>query len=270
MAEQSPPESVHALDLEALRQPRARQLVEDRQAEARCRRCPSARSTLSRGAKADRVVVLLNSIDSGAFARVQPKCVDVRASLGYHADQIVIGAVGRMERQKRFDLLLEAVAPLMAKRSNLRLALVGDGALRQELIALADHLKIGDRCLFLGQREDIADLHHAFDVFVQSSEYEGTPNAVLEAMAMETPLVATDVGGTRELATHGVHAILTPSRNVAALRSGIEDVLLRPEGARSRVIAARHRVETELSFEARTRSLERIYVELMENANSWA
>jgi glycosyltransferase involved in cell wall biosynthesis len=218
---------------------------------------------LSRGAKADRVVVLLNSIDSGAFARVQPKCAEVRTSLGYRADQIVIGAVGRMERQKRFDLLLEAVAPLMAKHSNLHVALVGDGALRQELMALADRLKIGDRCLFLGQREDIADLHHGFDLFVQSSEYEGTPNAVLEAMAMETPLVATDVGGTRELATHGIHAILTPSRNVAALRSGIEDVLVRPQAARFRATAARHRVETELSFEARTRNLEHVYLELV-------
>ena len=123
-------------------------------------------------------------------------------------------------------------------------------------------LGLGESCLLVGHRLDIADLHQAFDLFVQSSEYEGTPNAVLEAMAMTTPLVATDVGGTGELALDGVHGILVPPHDVGALRSAIERVTTDPEGARTRAVAARQRIETELSFQARTRRLERIYEQL--------
>jgi glycosyltransferase involved in cell wall biosynthesis len=129
--------------------------------------------------------------------------------------------------------------------------------------AHARALGIDDRCRFLGHRQDIADLHHAFDLFVQSSEYEGTPNAVLEAMAMETPLVVTDVGGTRELAEPDVHCLLVPSRDVAALRGAIEAALSDPAAARRRAVAARRRIETDLSFTQRTRRLESIYAEMV-------
>jgi glycosyltransferase involved in cell wall biosynthesis len=109
----------------------------------------------------------------------------------------------------------------------------------------------------------VTDLHHGFDLLVQSSEYEGTPNAVLEAMAMETPLVATDVGGTREVAVDGQDAILVPMRDVPALVGAIRAVLADPGQARMRALSARRRVETELSFEARTRRLEAVYADLV-------
>jgi glycosyltransferase involved in cell wall biosynthesis len=214
------------------------------------------------GARADRITVILNAIDPDAFTRVDAKRDTMRRSLGLEAGHFVLGAVGRLERQKRFDLLLEAFAPLARSRPEIRLVIVGDGSLRNELAAHVSKLGLGESCLLVGHRLDIADLHQTFDLFVQSSEYEGTPNAVLEAMAMTTPLVATDVGGTGELALDGVHGILVPPHDVGALRSAIERVTTDPEGARARAIAARQRIETELSFQARTRRLERIYEQL--------
>jgi glycosyltransferase involved in cell wall biosynthesis len=124
-------------------------------------------------------------------------------------------------------------------------------------------MNLGPQCLLLGHRQDVADLHQAFDLFVQSSEYEGTPNAVLEAMAMETPLVATDVGGTAELAFDEVHALLVPCRDVPALRGAIVRALDDPAAMRKRAEAARRRIEDDLSFDARTRKLEDIYRELV-------
>jgi glycosyltransferase involved in cell wall biosynthesis len=216
------------------------------------------------GLPADRVTVMLNSIDVEAFAR-RPEGRQVsRALLGYQASDVVIGAVGRLERQKRFDLLLDAFAPMVARHPALRLAIVGDGSLKNDLVEQARRLSIADKCAFLGQREDINHLHEAFDLFVQSSEYEGTPNAVLEAMAMETPLVATDVGGTREVAHPGVHGLIVPPHDVAAIQNAIAAILGDPSGAAARVAAARRRVEQELSFEARTRTLERLYAELID------
>jgi glycosyltransferase involved in cell wall biosynthesis len=215
------------------------------------------------GAHPDRVTVILNSIDPDAFRRDPSRIAHVRSSLGFQPSDIVVGAVGRVERQKRFDLLLDAMVPILATRPTVQLAIVGDGTLLDAVRAHARALGIDDRCRFLGHRQDIADLHHAFDLFVQSSEYEGTPNAVLEAMAMETPLVVTDVGGTRELAEPDVHCLLVPSRDVAALRGAIEAALSDPAAARRRAVAARRRIETDLSFTQRTRRLESIYAEMV-------
>lgn len=215
------------------------------------------------GGRPDRITVLLNAIDSGVFVRVAERRGPVRQALGFDASHVVIGAVGRLEHQKRFDLLLEAMAPVVSSRPNLRLVIVGDGSLRTDLIHRAQTLGVASHCSFLGHRDDIADLHHAFDVFVQSSEYEGTPNAVLEAMAMETPVIATDVGGTQELVTSGVHGIVVRKNDAPALRSAIEAVLDQPGAARARAVTARQRVETEFSFNARTRRLETIYEDLI-------
>jgi glycosyltransferase involved in cell wall biosynthesis len=217
-----------------------------------------------RGADAARVTVILNAIDPDQFRRRPGRRAGVRAELGYDDRDLVIGAVGRLEPQKRFDLLLEALARLRGRWPALQVAIAGDGSLRAELAARAARLDVADRCAWLGHRDAVGDLHHAFDLFVQSSEYEGTPNAVLEAMAMETPIVATDVGGTRELVGDRVHALLVPPRDPDSLAGAIDAALSDPAAARHRAVAARRRVEMELSFPARTRALESVYEELMQ------
>ncbi len=217
---------------------------------------------IRRGLSPDRMVVVPNGIDADAFRRTAGRREQVRAALNIDIADVVIGSVGRLEPQKRFDLLIEAFARLAATHPPLRLVIAGGGSLHETLARQAAALGVGAQCRLLGHREDVPDLLQAFDVFVQSSEYEGTSNAVLEAMALETPLVATDVGGTPELAVHGVHALIVPGRDVAALAAAIASVIRDPEPARARAAAARRRVETDLSFDARTRQLERIYLEL--------
>jgi glycosyltransferase involved in cell wall biosynthesis len=187
----------------------------------------------------------------------------MRRDFGLSPEVRLVGAVGRLEPQKRFDLLIEAFADVHADWRNTRLAITGDGSLRESLETQARRLGVADACQFLGHRPDIADLHDAFDLFVQSSEYEGTPNAVLEAMAMETPVVATDVGGTNELVRPHTHALLVPPRDVEALSAAVRNVLVDPSAAWRRAIAARERVEKELSFAERTRRLEAVYEELV-------
>jgi len=222
------------------------------------------RALVAAGADASRITVLLNGIDPEAFRRDGGTRERMRRELGFSPTDRVIGAVGRLERQKRFDLLLEAFAAVRSSRPDLRLVIVGDGSLRGDLEAHAARLGIAEACRFLGHRLDIADLHNAFDLFVQSSEYEGTPNAVLEAMAMETPIVATDVGGTSELALAEIHGLIVPCRDVAALAAAIGSALNDPDAARARARAARARVEGDLSFAERTRRLEAIYDELVD------
>lgn len=230
------------------------------------------RELVRTGSRPDRIVRVLNGIDDRVFCRNEAIRDDVRTSLGLSSTNVVIGAVGRLEHQKRFDLLMQAFHVLRGRPGGhaLRLVIVGDGSLRRRLEDERARLGLDDVCLQLGHRTDIALLHHAFDVFVQSSDYEGTPNAVLEAMALETPVVATDVGGTRELVTDGVHGLIVPPRQPAAIVAAVERVLADPASTRSRVASARHRVETELSFRARMSAVEKIYDRLTQPSGKTA
>jgi glycosyltransferase involved in cell wall biosynthesis len=215
------------------------------------------------GTDPTRVRVVLNGIDPEGFRRDPIKRVAIRRQMGFLSRQRVIGAVGRLEPQKRFDLLLDAFAHVHLRWPDTRLVIAGDGSQRDRLDAQARRLGISGVCEFLGHRPDIAGLHDAFDLFVQSSAYEGTPNAVLEAMAMETPIVATDVGGTGELAVPGVHGLIVRPGDATALAAAIGEVLTDEAAAVRRAAAARRRVESDLSFAERTRTLEWIYADLV-------
>jgi len=218
------------------------------------------------GSEPSRVVTVVNGIDHNLFRRQVTREPGIRAALGLAPQDVVIGAVGRLERQKRFDILIDVFAELRKTRPGLRLLIVGDGSLRPVLEAQAAALQLSESCLFLGHRPDIIDLHHAFQVAVQSSDYEGTPNVVLEAMAMQTPIVATDVGGTVEVARPELEALIVPPGDPVALRSAIEHCLTDQDGSRARVLRARRRVEDILSFDVRMSTIARVYEDLIESS----
>jgi glycosyltransferase involved in cell wall biosynthesis len=214
---------------------------------------------VAHGARADRVHVLLNGIDPALFSRDHARRGVERARLGLAPDDLVIGSAGRLAPQKRFDLLLDAFAAIRNRRPAAKLLIAGEGAERDALESRLGRLGLQASCRLLGQVDDIIGFHHALDVFVQSSDYEGTPNVVLEAMALETPVVATDVGGTAEICRAGVDGLLIACGSAEALAAAIESTLADSAGRDARVRAARERVETELSFDRRVRRLEDLY-----------
>jgi glycosyltransferase involved in cell wall biosynthesis len=218
---------------------------------------------LARGARPERVRTLLNGIDPGAFRRRATNEPATRARFGVPPDAFVIGAVGRLERQKRFDLLIAAFADVARRHPNARLLIAGEGSCREALERQIESLGLNDGCRLVGLQADIVCFHHALNLFVQSSEYEGTPNAVLEAMALETPIVATDVGGTRELCDDGVHGVIVAGGDHSSLVAAIQGLMEDPERRQDLARAARRRVEHELSFERRVRALDDIYQTLM-------
>jgi len=214
------------------------------------------------GSDPSRVTVVLNAIDPDRFRRDPARVPAARARFGFGPGDTVIGAVGRLEPQKRFDLLIDAVARLRTTRPDLRLAIAGDGSLRAELERHAAQALPG-ACSLLGHVDDVTAVHEAMDLFVQSSDYEGTPNAVLEAMALESPIVATSAGGTAEVALDGQHALIIPTGNADHLVTAIETALADSASTRARAAAARRRVEGELSFTSRMQRVEQIYRELV-------
>jgi len=222
---------------------------------------------VARGAPPERVQVLLNGIDHHTFRRDPTAAAKARGGLGLPAAATVVGAVGRLEPQKRFDLLLDAFAAARARHPDLFLVIAGAGSLQSVLTEHAARLDVLDRCLFAGHVHDVVAFHHALDLFVQSSDYEGTPNAVLEAMAMETPIVATDAGGTAEICRPGIDGMIVAPGDASSLAQALLQVLDDGSARAARVVAARQRVENELSFERRVRALESIYVDLVFNTS---
>ncbi len=222
---------------------------------------------LRHGARDQQVTVVLNGIDANRFRPEPARRLAARQGLGLMVDEIAVVGVGRLEPQKRFDLLLRAFAPLTRRYPQVRIFIAGDGSVRQELEAERDRLDLGRSSRLLGHVADPSDLYQAADVFVQSADYEGTPNAVLEAMAFEVPIVATDAGGTRELIRQGVDGLVVPRGDEGALRAAIDSVIADRPAARYRAERARHRVETDLAFATRMRRVEAIYEALASSSN---
>ena len=224
------------------------------------------RELVQHGARPEKITTVLNAIDHRQFHRDPARVAAARAAFGLAPQHVAIGAVGRLEPQKRFDLLIDAFTTLVARRPQLRLIIAGDGSLRRALDERRNLRGVRDEVILTGHVADVVPLHHAFDLFAQSSAYEGTPNAVLEAMAMETPIVATEAGGTAELVHDGVHGRIIPIGRADRLADAIDAALRDPAATERMVRRARERVEGDLSFEARVRRVEDIYQEVAGHA----
>jgi glycosyltransferase involved in cell wall biosynthesis len=217
---------------------------------------------IAAGAHPHNVRVVLNAIDPFVFRRAREREPEARRLFNVVSDDLVIGTVGRLEPQKEFHRLITVFAAIAREMPHARLLIAGEGSLREALSAQIDRLGIGASCRLLGHVRDVPLFHHALDLFVQSSSYEGTPNVVLEAMAFETPIVATNAGGTAEIARDGLEALIVPIRDDAALDRALRSALTDRSAVRRRVVAARQRVEGELSFDSRLRRIESLYDEL--------
>ncbi|WP_035381069.1 glycosyltransferase [Fervidicella metallireducens] len=130
----------------------------------------------------------------------------------------VVGA-GRLDKQKNFPLLIEAFAKFYKSHSDYVLKIYGDGPLREELIRYAESLLPKDAYCFPGRTTELLEKIKSASMFVLSSDYEGMPNVVIEAMAMGMPVISTDCpsGGSSYLIQNGNNGILTPVGEVDAL-----------------------------------------------------
>jgi glycosyltransferase involved in cell wall biosynthesis len=215
------------------------------------------------GARAERISVIPNGIDHEQFRRDDALVAPARERLGILPGTVAVGAVGRLEPEKNYPLLIRAFAKAAAVVPSLYLFIAGDGSLKGQLQAQIDESRLSARCRLLGQVADVVELHHALDLFVMCSDNEGSPNAVLEAMAMGTPAIATSVGGIPDLIAAGATGLVVARRDLKALAGAITRLAGDPRLCESIAREARQRVERELSFDQRMRRVERIYDELM-------
>lgn len=161
---------------------------------------------------------------------------------GHGASGTVIGTVGRLDRVKDQATLIDALALLQQRTSAVRLLIVGDGPCLQALHQRAGQRGVAHLCSIVS-RTDVLPLLQQMTVFALPSLAEGTPGAVLEAMACGLPIVASRVGGVPELIEDGVSGTLVDAGDAAALASAIERYLRTPSLARQHGQAARRAAE---------------------------
>lgn len=174
----------------------------------------------------EKVHTIINGYNTGVF-RVRSRS-EARAALGISADARVVLYVGRFVEAKGMRELIAAFQQLCLRDSRLRLALVGDGVMREELLALVRDAGLGERVLMPGglAPDQVAQWIAASDLLTLPSWSEGYPNVVVEAIACGRPVVATDVGGTREI-IDSRNGILIPAKSHVALAEALQDALSR-------------------------------------------
>ena len=199
------------------------------------------------GVPPESVVVIDNGVS--AVPEDPTARASVRAELAIRHGCALLLHVGRLARSKRIDLLLESVAQLPAPLGA-TVVLAGEGEERERLAQLAGQLGLAERVRFCGYRRDIARLLAAADLFVLSSEREGLPISILEAMAAACPIVSTRVGAIPRVLEEGADAWLIPPRDAAALRGALLEALSTPAEARTRARRAQDKFAARYSQRA--------------------
>lgn len=217
-----------------------------------------------------KLVWVRNAIDSSFFRRSPAPDPSFRASLNIPNGARVVGAVGRLNGEKDYPNFLSAARSLLEQDPQLYFVIAGKGELESELKQMAQNMGVAERVSFLGHFHDVRQVYELMDVYVLSSTREGLPNTVLEAMAMEVPIVSTDVDGVKEAVSGQAEAILVPARDSQALAGAIRNVLDDADLAKRLATAARQKVEDEFSFARRMRRVENIYRSVMSGATDLA
>ncbi len=207
-----------------------------------------------------KMVVIPSGIDTDRFQPLED--ADYKARLGLRPGDPVVGIVTRMRVRKGVEEFLEAMIRVRERHPGTQAVIVGEVELDESLRDVVAAGGLSQDLHLLGRRSDMPEVLSAFDLFVLSSHDEGMSNAILEAMAMEKPVVATDVGGTGEVVREGVSGRLVAPRVVAPLADAIAEVLADAAGMDAMGRAGRKIVVDEFSARSMVRQMENLYEKL--------
>jgi len=212
------------------------------------------------------VAHLHNGIDLDRV-RATRASADVRRDLGLDRDAIVIGTAGRLARVKGHEFLVRAARLIRRRERQAQFLFVGTGPLKGELLALAAELGVDNACHFVDpavdSRSSVFDVMTAMDVFVLPSLNEGIPMALLEAMALKRPVVASAVGGVPEIVADRSTGLLVEPRNPDTLATACLDLVTNRHFAQSLGIRARQAVEQRFTHEQQGKALLTTYRDIV-------
>ena len=206
----------------------------------------------------DRLHQIDNAIVIDDYSTAAPTLAD-KARFGFESQRFLIGAAGRLSEEKGFHHLINAVAKLIQAGNQVGLVIAGEGHLRDQLQQQIDELELQDHIRLCGFLPDARDLYRAVDLFVLSSLREGLPNVVLEAMASQRPVVATNCNGIPKLIDHDVNGLIVPIDSESALHDAIARCV-NSESLLSRLAAnGRQTIEQDFCFDRRMKKIVDVY-----------
>lgn len=155
--------------------------------------------------------------------------IDVKKELNLPLGKTIVGYIVRMTKQKSPMDMLKAISAIKTVNTNIHFLFVGDGDMKDEVYKRAQELDILDMITFEGFRTDIPNILHAIDIYVLPSLWEGLPIGILEAMAMEKPIIASEIQANSEIVHHQENGLVFPTGDVAKLVEQILELHLHPE-----------------------------------------
>lgn len=209
-----------------------------------------------------KIVVLRNALVLENFQRNSNDRI-FRGELGVNDSAFLIANIGRLSPEKGQTDFLLATREILIHQDNVHFVLIGTGSDQSKLEQLSKDLQIQQSVTFAGFRTDMASVYNSLDLVVQSSYAEGMPNVVLEALLMEVPVLATDVGGTAEVISNGRTGILVPHRSPEDIILNTLSFLKNPAKFKQMARQGKSLVKEKFNFPDRTKKLSLIYDELI-------
>ncbi len=212
-----------------------------------------------------KIITVYNGIDVDKFHR-QFDNNKIKNNLGISSEDVLLGIIARLNPIKNHKLLLRAFAHALRSNKNLILLVVGDGELRNDLVAQASNLDISSKVLFLGNCDNIPELLSIIDIFVLCSLSEGLPLTLLEAMAAQKAIIITDSADSAGLIEDGKNGIVVPSDSEEELTAAIVNLSRSSYGCRQKLGEASYKkVVAQFSAKRMVGRYEEIYLELMKS-----
>lgn len=217
------------------------------------------RLILKRKIPMEKISVIYNGVELDKYNPAQKDSSGLRRSIGIEDDCVVVGSIGRLVYQKGFQYFVEAAKQLYSKNNKIRFVIVGDGPEKKNLKKMVKVSGISKVFMFTGQRFDIPQLLAMYDIFVLPSVLEGLPRVVIEAMAMEKPIVATDINGVREQLIHDRTGLIVPPRDPEALAEAIIHLINDKKKANNLGRKARKSAKERFDLKQTVSNIERLY-----------
>jgi glycosyltransferase involved in cell wall biosynthesis len=184
---------------------------------------------------------------------------EAKRNLGIPEDALLVGTAARLEPVKRIDLFLDAAQEIYGELPNVFFIIAGEGSERDRLEHRVRGTALESKARFLGHRNDVYDIVRAMDLLLITSDHEGLPTVVLEAMALGTPVVSRRVGGISEAIDDQVTGMLVDSADASSIARACLSLLAKPGMACRFAQGARKKVVENFSAEANAAQVARIY-----------
>jgi glycosyltransferase involved in cell wall biosynthesis len=210
------------------------------------------------GFPARKVKTIHNGVSVAEFVPSVSRGSQVREKLGLGRDEFILVCAARLSEQKGIDILLQAMARVLREGIHCKCIIVGDGPLKRQLFELASAMGLSGYVFFEGFHEDVRPYLQAGSAFILTSNREGLPLSILEAMACGLPTVVTNVGGNAEAVTHQVHGLVVPPRSVDAVADAISYLATHTDERAQMSRLARARACEAFDIEVRMEEIKRL------------